>query len=118
MRGRRPALAVRGNHVAAKGRIRGRDPLDQEFAALADFRPPATTPGPQEYATHQSGEAAVKIPVIGSLSGVGGIVARLLPHHRTGRAALGESGDVVTDLNVQAWPLNANRPITKNRNTH
>jgi dihydroorotate dehydrogenase (fumarate) len=58
--------------LAARGRIRHRDPLDQEFAAaLAHFPAVGDYPlGPQEYAAHIShAKAAVKIPVIASLNG-------------------------------------------------
>ena len=67
-----PSLFEEQITLAASGRIRHRDPLDQEFAAgLADFPAAGDYPvGPQEYAAHVSrAKAAVKIPVIGSLNG-------------------------------------------------
>jgi len=67
-----PSLFEEQITLAASGRIRHRDPLDQEFAAgLADFPAPGDYPaGPQEYAAHIShAKTAVNIPVIGSLNG-------------------------------------------------
>jgi dihydroorotate dehydrogenase (fumarate) len=67
-----PSLFEEQITLAAKGRIRHRDPLDQEFAAaLASFPAADDYPmGPQEYGKHVSqAKAAVKIPVIGSLNG-------------------------------------------------
>jgi dihydroorotate dehydrogenase (fumarate) len=92
--------------LAASGRIRHRDPLDQEFAAaLADF--PAAGDyalGPQEYAAHVSrAKAAVKIPVIGSLNGTTAeswlTFSRII--EQAGADALELNlYEVVTDLNV------------------
>ena len=58
--------------LAAGGRIRHMDPLNEEFAgALAHFPSAGDYPlGPDEYARHVSRvKQAVKIPVIGSLNG-------------------------------------------------
>jgi dihydroorotate dehydrogenase (fumarate) len=67
-----PSLFEEQITLAATGRIRHRDPLDQEFAAaLASFPAADDFPmGPQEYGKHVSqAKVAVKIPVIGSLNG-------------------------------------------------
>ena len=60
-----PSLFEEQITLAARGHIRHRDPLDQEFAAaLADFPAADDYPlGPQEYGAHVSlAKAAVKIP--------------------------------------------------------
>ena len=97
--------------LATSGRIRHRDPLEQEFAAgLADFPAPGDYPfGPQEYAAHISQvKAAVRIPVIGSLNGTSAeswlTFARII--EQAGADALELNlYEVVTDLNVASMTV-------------
>ena len=97
--------------LATRGRIRHRDPLDQEFAAaLADFPAAGDYPlGPQEYAAHISqAKAAVKIPVIGSLNGTSAeswlTFSRII--EQAGADALELNlYEVVTDLNVPSMAV-------------
>jgi dihydroorotate dehydrogenase (fumarate) len=97
--------------LAAKGRIRGRDPLDQEFAAaLAGFPAAGDYPlEPQEYATHVSqAKAAVKIPVIGSLNGTSAESWLTFSRNieQAGADALELNlYEVVTDLNVPSMAV-------------
>jgi dihydroorotate dehydrogenase (fumarate) len=92
--------------LASRGRIRHRDPLDEEFAtALAEFPATGEYPlGPQEYAAHISqAKAAVKIPVIGSLNGTSAeswlTFSRII--EQAGADALELNAyEVVTDLDV------------------
>jgi dihydroorotate dehydrogenase (fumarate) len=94
--------------LATSGRIRHRDPLEEEFAAgLADFPAPDEYPfGPQEYAAHVSrAKAAVRVPIIGSLNGTSAeswlTFARVI--EQAGADALELNlYEVVTDLSVDS----------------
>ena len=99
--------------MAESGRIRHRDPLDQQFAAaLAPFPPGGDYPlSPAEYLDHlRSVKKALAIPVIASLNGTTseGWLRHAQQLQEAGADALEVNFyDVVTDLNVPGITIEA-----------